>query len=355
MTIRLTIGGRHHEGWTEALVRRSIETISGAFQLGVSERDPGALTPRAITPGEECTIALDGETVITGYVDAVEIRYDAETHVIKVKGRDRTGDLVDCSAVQQEWANAKLEAIAMEIAAPFGVTVRTVEDTGEVFRKFTIERGETAFEAIDRLCRLRGLLPISDGKGGIVIGRAARERVGTRLMRGVNILKANGRADWSERHSAYTILGQQAGSDEVFGGEARNVTQVSAEAEDPGVTRYRPLVVLAEQGLSPAEAQERVKWEAAVRRGRSRQIMVTVQGWREGGGALWAPGGLVSVMDDWLGIERNLLISTVDQGISDAGTISTLTLMPEDAFLQEPRQADNSGGGQGGTGGGYWE
>ena len=94
-------------------------------------------------------------------------------------------------------------------------------DTGPVFRKFTIERGETAFDAIERLCRIRGLLPVSDGVGNVSIGLAARSRAMTRLARGSNILSASGVADISERFSTYEILGQQAGDDDVFAGDAK--------------------------------------------------------------------------------------------------------------------------------------
>ena len=334
-------------------MQRSIETISGGFSVTVSERDPGTMQPRAIVPGQDCTLQLDGETVLTGYVDQVRVRHDAGSHEITVAGRDKAGDLVDCSAEQQEWAGRTIDAIAADIARPFGVTVSLSGEAGEPFEKFTIERGETAFDAIDRMCRLRGLLPLSDGKGGVVLGRAARDSASVRLELGRNIISAEGRADWSQRHSTYEIVGQQKGSDEKFwaagpDGETgpKTYTQVSAEAEDPAIDRHRPLVLLAEQGLSQAEAQERVDWEAAVRRGRSREARVVVQGWRENGadGALWAPGRLVRLVDEWLGLDRQLLVSTVAQKIGESGTLTGLTLMPESAFDPKPRTAPKSGG-----------
>ena len=102
--------------------------------------------------------------------------------------------------------------------------------------------------------------------------------------------------------------------------------------------RHRPLVLLAEQGLSLQDAQDRVRWEAAVRRGRSREIDVTVHGWREKrAGPLWAPGRIVPLHDDWLGIDQDLLITSVEQRIDSGGTITSLTLMPESAFDPEPQ------------------
>ena len=357
MTAVLTIGGQRHEGWTEVAVRRSIETLAGAFRLTVTDRDPGTMQPRAVVPGQACKLSLDGETVITGYVDAADPSYDSASHSISVDGRDRAGDLVDCSAEQREWSDETIDAIAAAVAAPFGVGVSLAEgiEPGEPFAKFTIERGETAFEALDRLCRLRALLAVSDGKGDIQLTRAGRTTASVTLERGVNILAARGRAEMSRRHSTYTVLGQRAGNDEIFSDEPRNMTQVDAEAEDAGVARHRPLVILAEQGVSPKEAQERADWEAAVRRGRSRQIRDTVQGWRERvGGDLWTPGKLVRVVDDWMGLDRDLLIVTVEQRISDDGTMSDLTLMPKSAFLPEPKRAERSGSGSGNASFSFW-
>ena len=65
MTVALTIGGREHVGWTEATVTRSLDTISGAFTVSLSERDPGETRPRFIRPGDDCRVSLEGDTVIS--------------------------------------------------------------------------------------------------------------------------------------------------------------------------------------------------------------------------------------------------------------------------------------------------
>ena len=88
MAVRLTIGGAAHEGWTEASVTRSLETISGSFAVTLTEREPGETTPRTIRPGDDCRVALDGDTVISGWVDTVSIDYSSNNHSIAVRGRD---------------------------------------------------------------------------------------------------------------------------------------------------------------------------------------------------------------------------------------------------------------------------
>ena len=75
-----------------------------------------------------------------------------------IRGRDRTGDLVDCSAATMpgEWQNELLDRIVQSLIDPFGISVTVDTDIGEPFRKFRIDEGETVFEAIDRACRYSG-------------------------------------------------------------------------------------------------------------------------------------------------------------------------------------------------------
>ncbi len=350
--LALEVGGLVYEGWTGGSVTRSLETISGTFGIRLSEKSPGTASPRAVKPGDACAAFLDGDRVIAGFIDSVRVTYDTESHEIEIAGRDATGDLVDCSAASEpgEWHDETLERIVAALCRPFGVSVRSDASAGDAagtpFRRFRIEEGETVFEAIDRGCRMRGVLPLSDGAGGIVLGRPSRTRAGVRLEHRVNILRASGDASWLQRHSAYTLLGQQPGSDWITPGDAAHVF---ATAEDAGVTRYRPLTVIAEQALDAAEAAERIEWEAVVRAARSRRATVAVRGWRETPEAdspLWSPGRLVRIVDPWLGLDREMLVSRTVQGIGEEGTVTELELYPETAFLAriEPEEADDASG-----------
>ena len=350
MTIALLIDGRSHVGWTEATVTRSLETISGAFTVTLSEREPGETTPRVIRPGNACRVEIEGETVLQGWVDAVTVDYDARGHTIAVRGRDATGDLVDCSAASEpgEWKDAGLDEIASALCEPFGISVSSETDTGAPFSSFRIEEGESVFEAIERACRFRAVLPLSDGKGGLILGSPSRSQTAVRLERGENIMSASGTASWLARFSDYKLLGQQAGGASSAGGafgqtgiSAEQVAHVSATAQDGGVDRHRPLTIIGEQSLDEDEAKARIQWEANVRSARARTVRVTVQGWREvPDGDLWAPGRLVFVQDDWLGVVQELLVSSTSQSLSSGGTLTTLDLVPQDAFVQraEPAQ-----------------
>src|SRR3546814_11797358 len=65
----------------------------------------------------------------------------------------------------------------------------------------------------------------------------------TTLFRSKNILVADGGHVLSERFSQYVLKGQASGDDEVNG---RAASAPSAEAKDPAVTRYRPMLIIGE-------------------------------------------------------------------------------------------------------------
>lgn len=339
--VTLLVNGQLYGGWTSVSVTRSVEQIAGTFDLSLTERWPGQQQLRGIVPGDACAVRIDGEIVITGYVDEVKPSYDSGSHDVSVSGRDATGDLVDSSAVNSpgEWLDQTIGPIASAIAGLFKIPVRVAVDTGVPFDKFRLEEGESAFEAIERMCRMRSILPMSDGQGGLILGRAGGGgRAQVRLQRGLNILTASATISMKDRHSDYLVKSQLPSDDMV---PVDQTSRVQAVAHDPSVKRHRPLIIIAEQSSDNSIAQSRALWEANVRAARSRRVEVSVFGWREAGAdssPLWAPNRLVRITDDWLGVDQDLLISGVTLSKSESGTITRLSLIPPGAFEVEPKK-----------------
>lgn len=326
----LNVGGQRHEGWTNVSVTLSIEAIAGSFELGLTELWPDQPTRRVVKPGQECTLSIDDDLLITGRVDEAAPEYNAVSHSISITGRDATGDLVDCSALNEpgEWKNVGLVAIAASVCKPFAISVSAQTDTGKPFTRFAMQPGESAFEVIERACRARAVLPVSDGNGGLVFARAGTARRQTALVYGENIVQAEAAFSDIERYSQYIVRGQQPG-DDSWG--AQVASEPEARAEDPAIGRYRPLVILAEvpEGQS---FEDRAKWEATVRAGRARKANYTVQGWRDEGGALWRPNALVKVDDTMLGINETMLITSVTFSRSEDGTTTQLSLVKPSSY-----------------------
>lgn len=330
--VELELGGRAFEGWEEVEVSRSLETCAGAFRLRVSQP---ARWP--IAPGSRCALRLEGEPVATGHVDRVSASLAAAARTITVEGRDLTADLVDCSALNApgEWTSAELVRIATAIAAPYSVSVALEADAGEPFSRFAVQPGETAFEAIERAARMRGLLATSDAEGRLLLTRPGTAAAEVAIVEGENLLAGQASLDLSGRHRRYVVRGQAPGLDLLGTGA---VTAPQGEATDELARAGRALLILAETSTTPATAATRAAWEAAVRAARGSSVSLTVQGWRQRrGGALWRPGLLVDVVAPSLGIEGRLLVAQVTFTLSGGtGTTTALELARPDAYQPAP-------------------
>lgn len=328
--VLLITDGEVYGGWQEIRVTRSIEQTAGFFELAVSERWPDHDTPRRIVPGTQCHVTIAGDLVITGYVDTVKPEYDRQEHRVTVVGRDATADLIDCSAVHKsgQWANRTITQIAADLLRPFGIPLKADVDVGAPFVTFAINPGETVFDALERMARQRALLLVSDGMGGLRITRRSGQRIRTPLRRGGNILAAKGVFSWANRYSRYIAQTQSRGWDTTT---PEQNAQPNAAVTDTEITRYRPFTIVNEAQGDAAKLRERAAWERNVRAGRGAQATITVQGWSHGDG-LWHPNRLVDVDDAWLGIDGEMLITTVTHLLDGDGSRTEIDVMRPAAF-----------------------
>lgn len=328
---KLKINGLLFGGWKTLRAEVGIEQCSGAFELGVMDRWAGQASVWEINAGDACELLLANQTIITGYVDGVRPRFDKASHGIRVAGRDKTMDLIDCSAIYKtgQWKGVKLDRIARDIAKPFGIDVIAVGDMGDAFDSFHIEEGERAFEAIDRAARMRSRLVATDGTGRLIITVASKVKSGATLLEGRNILFAELDVSWKERHSEVIVKGQGKGDEKDFGDK---VAHGRASAKDDSIKRYRPLIVIAEHHAKGPTLEQRAKWEVNVRRGRGTRAIVKVQGWLKDDGTLWKPNELVSIVAPTLYVEEDLLVAKCVYTLGEDGTFTEMHLVHPAAF-----------------------
>ncbi|MBI3453374.1 MAG: hypothetical protein HY057_11230 [Rhodospirillales bacterium] len=323
-------------------VTRGIERAAGDFDLEVTERWPARETPWPILPGLRCQVLLHRELAITGYVDAFEPTFDGTTHRLRVRGRSRTCDLVDCSVALRggQFAGQTVLQIAETLARPFGIRVEVAAPVGEPIPDIQLQQGESCFEIIERVCRMRALLASDTPAGALILTRAGRKRASGALHQGVNIVAASGSLDWAERFSHVVVKGQSAGTDDLFGEDA---SQIQAERADPAVARFRPKVVVAEGMADLSRAEKRAEWEVLRRGGKATSARITVQGWNQPDGRLWTPNEIVRINAQWLQIDAELLVGEVTYRLDNNGARTELSVAPAEAFSPNPedfRRAD---------------
>lgn len=328
---QLWVGGQIWGGWTEIEVTKSLDVLCGAFTVTTTDLSPDQPAAWPIQTGLAAKVTIDGETLITGWIDEVEPTFDAEDHKITARGRGRTCDLVDCSAMNEpgRWADRALEQIVTDLCSPFRISVTAMADTGDTFDAFALQQAESVKDAIDRLCQQRGVLPFETPTGDLQLIAPGTAMAGGQVTVGVNVLSASAKHDAHARFSQYVVKGQRQGHD---GDNGAAVSQATGQAADGQVTRYRPLMILAEEQATGGSAASRAQFAATVRAGRAQTGSLTVQGDRDAGGALWAPSTLVNVNAAVLGLQGNLLIREVKFRADDSGTVTVLDVVRPEAY-----------------------
>lgn len=333
----LYVNGRIYDGWKEVEIRNSLKSVSGSFSLSITDKWSGQSQPWAIAKGDECELKLGNDTVITGWVDTVSPEADIDNRSIAVAGRDKTCDLVDCSAIHSsgEIAGVTLKRLAEILCAPFSVPVIFEGNPGARFEVVKINQGDSPFEILEKQARKRGFLLTTNSKGALVITRPGKVLSSTRLEFGKNVKRGSATFDGKNQFSSYTVKSQDSGYSQEL--DPSFAYSIKASAKDPSVKRYRPLLIQAEQLAGLGDAQTRANWEATVRAARGDSFNVTVQGWRQGDGTLWRPNQLVQCKAEWIGLNGEMLITDVVYKLDDSsGTTVVLNLERKDAYTPEP-------------------
>lgn len=335
MNVILKLNQREYAGWTTIHISRGIEQLAGGFELGLAPDAPdreAGLRAAKIRPGDACTVSLaDGQPLITGFIDTVAARFDAASHSLAVSGRDRTGDLIDCSAIHEagQWQGKTLYDIARDVCGPFGIEIIKEVKVDDVVANASINDSETVLELMERLARQQGLLLTSDAAGRLVMTQSGQGRAAGALgVDGVPLLSGSIDNSWLDRYSIY--IGKGAHPDDGFL-EPAAAAGPGAQVADPAIRRYRPLVLLAEDNATLASLQKRMQWERNVRCGRARRIVVTVQGWQHAG-RLWQPNQLTQIKEPKLNLDGELLIVSVTYTLDEGGTRTQLTLADPSAY-----------------------
>lgn len=335
---KLYVNGQVFSGWTALTVRQSLSSVAGAFTVAFTDRWSGQSTTWVIAPGAKCRLELEGATVVTGYVDTLNVAHAAGSHTLTVGGRDATGDLVDCSAENATYLNQPFTAVCSSLVQPFGISVVDQVGSDYTIKRFVVQTGESVFQALERASRLAGVLLTSDGEGRLILARSGSAgRASTALETGVNVLSASLTQDASQLYSVVQVKSQCTASGlnqydlSVAAPEAR-VGRVQGSSTIPGVDRYRPLTLVAETQATTERCQRRAAWEAGRRQALSKRVDVTVQGWTHDDGSLWKPNQLVHLKDSILGIDEDWLIETVNFSLSAAGTTTRLQLVGPGAY-----------------------
>lgn len=340
--IYVTVGGIEYTRWKTLKINRSLESLSGGFELNITDvSEPENNNSWALRTQEECIIRIDDDKLIRGYIDNVQCETAKNEHKVTVIGRDITGDVVDCSYIEKKtsWSKITLLALTNTLIKPFGLRAKLdvgVTDTRSF--QFSLNTNESIFDNLKKKALNFGILLITNNDGDILLTNSGSTKAGTILSLGIdgNILNATAMYDYTNRFSKYVIYAQ-APSKQNRGAWKTNIS-VKVSSQDTGVLRYRPKLIKAGSPLSRSGAQEYANWEATVRAGKSQEVTVVVQGFRQSTNALWQLNSLVTIYAPLLYINpaTEMLITSIEYILTSNGTFTKMTLKRKDAFDKSP-------------------
>lgn len=345
--IKLEVNGVRYIGFTEITVSKSLDAVSGEFSFSATTKDN---IPFPIKVQDKCKIYIDDKLIMSGFVNSVDVSYDASSHSISIRGRDKTADIIDSTlnGKAEFKAGVTLKAVAEKVISDLNITdIEVIENV--VIKKFLKNEiisdkvGQPAFEFIESYCRKRQVIATTDENGNLVFTRAGTEKVPIVLINTVagenNILSASVSWDESNRFNKYVCISQ---SNNAADPDTNETPKEQTDKQLPAIfdTKIRDTRIfhfLPENDLTLQETAERSTWEANIRRARSFTYSVIVQGHLiKPGGDIWRPNKLVSVLDEFSDVNATLLINTVEYNLSvDSGETTILGMVTKDAYTLE--------------------
>lgn len=338
---RYYIDKKVFKGFKSVSITLPLMSLCRSFSMVLTDKWQVDQEDFQIKTGLRSECYLGENPVIDSYIDSMSIALREGSRNITIGGRCRTQDVVDCSVTKTfEYLNAGILEIAQDICKPFNVRVTSeLSDLGDKFDKVTVKQGETCFELLLRLARMRKLVMISTATGDIVIERIGQRRSKTALIEGENVKTAILDSDNSDRFSEYQVKGQSNG----LVGNPQDSTSSLGKAFDKGIKRFRPTILQADGSSDTDSAQSAAEFESSIRASKSLSVKVVVQNWRRKDGQIWSQNEIVPVDIPSVGIKRDMLISNVTfQDDNDGGKITTLELLRKDALEFKPEMEESS-------------
>jgi prophage tail gpP-like protein len=258
--------------------------------------------------------------------------------------RSKTADLVDCSvdvdalaAVAGSWAitAGTVGSAAKLITSPYDIAVESVQDVAlNIAYPIAVPPGATCWQILEELGRVTQRLIYDAPDGSLVISPVGTAHAACGLAEGVNMEYGTARLSSDQRYSKVVVFAQ----DTFLDTQDAPYLGFKQTATDNSVPRNRLLMIPTDlPGPNGLYAQQRANWEVARRYGRSRQVQITVTGFRDSAGALWEVNTVVNIRALSLKIiSEDMVIARVEFVLDERGSRTTLTCMPRAGLVPQP-------------------
>jgi prophage tail gpP-like protein len=208
-----------------------------------------------LPPGATCQVKIGADVVITGYVDRRLSSFGPGMHQIRLQGRGKCEDLVDCSITPDQIQGmsiftSSLLDLANKLGKPYNVTASSL--TGDnvplVFPngsplQFNANLQQTPYEVLEMAARFVGVLVYEGTDGNLIIAEVGTSTMASGFAQGTNVQNASVGFTMDERFSDYLPVLMSTN----FFGQGGIGGKQFPWAFDKGVTRFRQRIVVSEQ------------------------------------------------------------------------------------------------------------
>jgi len=334
--IKLVIAGEEFKFWSSVEIMRNIDTFDTfSFQapFGDGSAIKDLIKPLQFKSGQ---LFIDDELLSTITIVNVTPSLTADNRSISVSGYAKPGVMNDCSVAYSEYplefADQTLEQIAAKLAGFYEVGTKFFEQSGIPFEKVKLEIGQSPFNFLIKLAKLRGFL-ISNTPGGDLLFWGTAKAVSTTLKQGhTPLLSVTPSIDPQGYYSEITGLSPGKLGIEV---EFEKVT-----IKNKNLSAYRPFAFKVDQQLSGADLQRAVRWKMGLMFANSIKYTVSVVGLRDERGDIWKPNTYIDLTapDVFINRETRFIIQSSTLAKSDSEITVLNLVLPESYSFEIPKR-----------------
>lgn len=357
--MNIEVNGKLYGNFMSATANIRIDALSNSFSFTSAQNADADRLP--ILLGDECSVYVDGERVITGHIEVISGSGSAGDYSLDYSGRDSTGDIVDSqiSTMQTVKPPITFKRLCEKVIANIGSEIEVIDYVGASFDKsedlLAPEVGDNAFEYMEKMARKKQCILTSDADGNVNIQKSRGEVIRSSIVnkrdgQNNNVLSYTFNYDNTGRFYNYSSVS----NDNInvitdTGNPSANVNQTQTVIDKSGLVREgRQFIITMENTGGPSTQKARAEWERNIRSARSRTYSAVVSGFRNSEGNVWYPNMVAKVIDDQAGIDDYLMINSVTYRMSqDSGRTTELSFVNKNAYtleIAEPKSEKASGG-----------
>ena len=310
------------------------------FRFIAAERTPppSDWTLLQFKPGDRCQVELGGQIALSGVICKRQTSYDAERHQVQLVGMSTTHWAYKSSVDTDtgSFDGQHIVQIYQNTLAKFGGEKRVIGSPNLLpFEKVQAEKGESTWDFLERLCRVRGAILGCDNLGNFLLIGAHTMPVLAELQEGVNIKACECVIDETELMEHYEVDAHGAGNDDSYGAAKNEMKCIT-----PGTAPvYSKTITPSEQPVAgQAEVCDRSHNEARWSEATKITATIVVYGWFMDleNKQLWTPGQDVYVDSPMAMLNMVMKIQCVTfEQDEQGGTHTTLQLVAPWGLVDE--------------------